>query len=96
MNCLLLVLAKRNQQELAMFLYFFNETIIPLALAGYEMVIADSARALRPSLAIRGIIVKHTRPPRLYVSHLSKQATKSVHQVSHWFSQSPYAKIPRT
>ena len=45
-----------------MFLIVFNKTIIPLALVGYEMIIANSA--LRASLAIisyptrvRGIIV---------------------------------------
>ena len=39
------------------FLYFggvFNETIIPLALVGYEMIIANSA--LRASLAIYHLI----------------------------------------
>ena len=49
---------------------FFNKTIIPLALVGYEMIIANSA--LRPSLAIiisyptraRGIIVNYTTQPQ--------------------------------
>ena len=48
LNCLLVVLAKRNHQDLAIFV--FNKTIIPLALVGYEMIIANSA--LRASLAI--------------------------------------------
>ena len=54
LNCVLVVLAKRNQQDLAMFLIVFNKTIIPLALVGYEMIIANSA--LRASLAIYHLI----------------------------------------
>ena len=50
LNCLLIVLAKRNQQDLAIFLVVFNKTIIPLALVGYEMIIANLV--LRALLAI--------------------------------------------
>ena len=32
LNCLLVVLAKQNRQDLAIFLIVFNKTIIPLAL----------------------------------------------------------------
>ena len=38
-----IVFAKRNQQDLAIFLDCFNKTIIPLALLGYEKIIANSA-----------------------------------------------------
>ena len=54
LNCLLPVLAKRNQHDLATFLDYFYKTIIPLALVGYEMIIANSA--LRASLAIYHLI----------------------------------------
>ena len=54
LNCLLVVLAKRNQQDLAMFLIVFNKTILPLAFVGYEMIIANEA--LRASLAIYHLI----------------------------------------
>ena len=54
LNCLLPVLAKRNQHDLANFLIVFNKTIIPLVLVGYEMIIANSA--LRASLAIYHLI----------------------------------------
>ena len=54
LNCLLVVLAKRNQQDIEIFLNFFNETIISVALVGYEMIIANSA--LRASLAIYHLI----------------------------------------
>ena len=51
LNCLLVVLAKRNQQDLKKyFLIVFNKTIIHLALVGYEMMIGNSA--LRASLAM--------------------------------------------
>ena len=46
LNCLLVVLAKRNQQDLAMFLIVFNKTIIPLAFVGYEMIIANDSLAI--------------------------------------------------
>ena len=35
---------KANQQNIAIFLYCFNKTIIPLTLVGYEMIIANSTR----------------------------------------------------
>ena len=50
LNCLLVVLAKRNQQDLAIFRYYYYFLIIPLALIGYEMIVANSA--LRASLAV--------------------------------------------
>ena len=50
-NWLLVVLAKRNQQD---FLIVINKTIIPLVLVGYEMIIANST--LRASLAIHHLI----------------------------------------
>ena len=50
LNCLLIVLAKQSQQNLAIFLDCFNKTIISLTLVRCEMVIANSA--LRASLAI--------------------------------------------
>ena len=38
------VLSKRNQKNLAIFLDFFlNETIIPLTLVGFEIIMANSA-----------------------------------------------------
>ena len=43
LNCVLVVLEKRNQQDLAIFLGCFDKTIIPLALIGYEMIIASFA-----------------------------------------------------
>ena len=46
----LVVLAKRDQQDLAIFINFFNIAIIPFTLVGYEVIIANSA--LRASLAI--------------------------------------------
>ena len=42
LNCLLAVLAKQNQQDLAILLDCFNKTIIPFTLVGYEMI--DSQR----------------------------------------------------
>ena len=39
LNCLLGVFLRRNQQDLAIFFIDFNK-IIPLALVGYEMIIA--------------------------------------------------------
>ena len=55
LNCLLIVLAKRNPQDLQhYFLIVFNKTIIPLTLVGYEMIIANSA--LHASLAIYHLI----------------------------------------
>ena len=56
LNCLLLVLEKRNQKDIAIFqfLIVFNKTIIPHALVGYEMIIANSA--LHASLAICHLI----------------------------------------
>ena len=56
LNCLLVVLAKRNQQY---FLTVFNKTIIPLTLVGYEMIIANSA--LRALLAISVSSLFHAR-----------------------------------
>ena len=50
LNCLLVVLTKRNRQDLVI----FNKTIIPLALAGYETIIANSA--VCASLAIYHLI----------------------------------------
>ena len=40
LNCLLVVLEKRNQQDLAIFLNF------QLMLVGYEMIVANSARKI--------------------------------------------------
>ena len=37
----MVVLARRNQQDLATFLIVFNKTIIPCVLVGYEMIIAN-------------------------------------------------------
>ena len=39
-----------NQQDSAIFVLVFNKTIIPLALVGYEMIVAHSA--LRASLTV--------------------------------------------
>ena len=53
LNCLLVVLVKRNQQDIAipLELNVFNRTIIPLTFVGYETrTIANYA--LRASLAI--------------------------------------------
>ena len=54
LNCLLVGLAKRNQQDLTIFLDCFYKTIIPFALVGYEMIIANSA--LRALLTIYHLI----------------------------------------
>ena len=62
LNCLLLVLEKCNQHDQAI---FFNKTIIPLALVGYEMIIANSA--LRASLAIYHSYPTHAR--RIFVNY---------------------------
>ena len=61
LNCLLVLLAKRNQQDLAIFLIVFNKTIIPLALVGYEMIIGPRWQSIisYPARA-RGIIVKYS------------------------------------
>ena len=45
---------KQNQQNLASLFMIFNKTIIPFALVGYEIIIANSA--LRASLAIYHLI----------------------------------------
>ena len=44
----------KSVTDLTIFLDCFNKTIIPLALVGYEMIIANSA--LRASLAIYHLI----------------------------------------
>ena len=59
LNCLLVVLAKRNEQDSKIkqhFLIVFNKTIIiiPLTLVGYEMIIANLV--LRALLAIYRVI----------------------------------------
>ena len=46
LNSLLLVLAKRNQQDLQYFLIVFNKIVVPLSLVGYEMIIANLDRHL--------------------------------------------------
>ena len=52
----MVVLAKRNKQDQIKqyFWIVFNKTIIPLALVGYEMIIANSG--LRALLAIYHLI----------------------------------------
>ena len=47
-------LLNETSHNLQYFLIVFNKTIIPLALVGYEMIIANSAR--RASLAIYHLI----------------------------------------
>ena len=44
-NFLLVLLDKQNQQDLAIFhdCFLITETIIPLTLVGYEMIIANEA-----------------------------------------------------
>ena len=42
----LVILAKRTQQDLTIFLRCFNKTIIPLAIVGYEMITQLSATNL--------------------------------------------------
>ena len=54
LNYVLIVFAKRNQQDIALILIVFNKTIIPLALVGYDMIIANSA--LHASSAIYHLI----------------------------------------
>ena len=48
-NCFLVSLEKEISKAYQYHLIVFNKTIIPLALVGYEMIIANSA--LRASLA---------------------------------------------
>ena len=45
LNSLLVVLAKRNQQNLVSKIIVFNKTIIPLALVGYIEITSWKARA---------------------------------------------------
>ena len=52
--CFLVVLEKEISKAYQYFLIVFNKTIIPLALVGYEMIIANSA--LRTSSAIYHLI----------------------------------------
>ena len=52
-NCFL-VAKKETSKAFQYYLIVFNKTIIPLALVGYEMIIANSA--LRASLAIYHLI----------------------------------------
>ena len=55
-NCSLLRIKKKakNREELSIFVGDFNEIIIPLALVGYEMIIANEA--LRASLTLYHLI----------------------------------------
>ena len=72
----LVVLAKRDQQDLAIFLNFFNITIIPFTLVGYEVIIANSA--LRASLAIscnNNLIMNNSLPGPLSCKLQGAQGT---------------------
>ena len=53
-NCFLVALENEISKAYQYYLIGFNKTIIPLALVGYEMIIANSA--LRASLAIYHLI----------------------------------------
>ena len=53
-NCFLVALENEISKAYQYYLIVFNKTIIPLALVGYEMIIANSY----PTRA-RGIIVKY-------------------------------------
>ena len=53
-NCFLVALEKEISKAYQYDLIVFNKTIIPLALVGYEIIIANSA--LRASLAIYHLI----------------------------------------
>ena len=53
-NCFLVALEKEISKAYQYYLIVFNKTIIPLALVGYEMIIANSA--LRTLLAIYHLI----------------------------------------
>ena len=53
-NCFLVVLEKEISKAYQYYLIVFNKRIIPLALVGCEMTIANSA--LRTSLAIYDLI----------------------------------------
>ena len=53
-NCFLVALENEISKAYQYYLIVFNKTIIPLALVGYEMIIANSA--LRASLAIYHLI----------------------------------------
>ena len=55
-TCLLVVLGKRNQQDLAMGFIVFNKTIIPLMVVGYDMI--DSQRGANLSSDIRCALVE--------------------------------------
>ena len=56
LNCVLVVLSKRIQQDLAIFQFVFNKTIIALALVGYGMIIAN--HLISYATHARGIIVR--------------------------------------
>ena len=49
------------------FVGIFNKTIIPLALVGYEMIIANWALTL-----LMGIIISHPMPTRAIIVHYNK------------------------
>ena len=53
-NCFLVALENEISEAYQYYLNVFNKTIIPLALVGYEMILANSA--LRASLAIYHLI----------------------------------------
>ena len=53
-NCFLVALEKEISKDYQYYLIIFYKTIIPFALVGYEMIIANST--LRASLAIYHLI----------------------------------------
>ena len=53
-NCFLVALEKEISKAYQYYLIAFNKTIIPLALVGYQMIMANSA--FRASLAIYHLI----------------------------------------
>ena len=70
LNCLVVVIAKRSQQDQAIFLdLFFNKTIILLTIVGYETIKANSA--LRASLDIYHL-TSNARSWNSYLYHPGK------------------------
>ena len=73
----MVVLAKRNQLNLVVFFFFlvvFYKTIIPLALVGYDMIIANEVAPLWLS-----VILYPTRAGRIIVNYMQSYLVKNCH-----------------
>ena len=80
-NCSLVALENEISKAYQYYLLVFNKTIIPLALVGYEMIIANSA--LRPSLAIYHLISNKREWNNCLLSPAPSWLDSSVDRILH-------------